>query len=276
MVCSESLVRWHPSWVSRILTTPSPAPTPLHMDCPRSDYPAHGACPQSGRELRCGTVNINEVRGPDRMLSFGGIKDSGLGIKEGVIEAMKCLSTVKTFSFHRVDGALGVSNPFAGNPIGHPAHSSVAPSPGLKQVSIRRLNETASSRLLSKYQLRGMEILCLWFFGWALHSGRQMDLPAHVRRLTLGSVSGLTLSPKIWFGSGTRMTIWSRKWMVTNCSVTPFRPTRQTKCTRAAQDNSGSPSRTVCIYSTAADGQPIRCPPFRRPTDKPYSASKSG
>src|SRR6266498_5957433 len=49
--------------------------------------------------LRCGTVNINEIpgyrieNGP-----FGGIKDSGLGIKEGVIEAIKCFSTVKTFS----------------------------------------------------------------------------------------------------------------------------------------------------------------------------------
>ena len=51
------------------------------------------------RELRCGTVNINEVPGYRIECSpFGGIKDSGLGIKEGVIEAMKCLSTVKTFS----------------------------------------------------------------------------------------------------------------------------------------------------------------------------------
>ena len=29
---------------------------------------------------------------------FGGIKDSGLGVKEGVIEAIKCFSYVKTFS----------------------------------------------------------------------------------------------------------------------------------------------------------------------------------
>jgi acyl-CoA reductase-like NAD-dependent aldehyde dehydrogenase len=51
------------------------------------------------RSLRAGTVNINEVPGY-RMESspFGGIKDSGLGIKEGVIEAIKCLTTVKTFS----------------------------------------------------------------------------------------------------------------------------------------------------------------------------------
>ena len=51
------------------------------------------------RTLRCGTVNINEVPGFRVENSpFGGIKDSGLGIKEGVIEAMKAYSYVKTFS----------------------------------------------------------------------------------------------------------------------------------------------------------------------------------
>jgi putative phosphonoacetaldehyde dehydrogenase len=51
------------------------------------------------KELRCGTVNVNEVPGFRIESSpFGGVKDSGLGIKEGVIEAMKLFSTVKTFS----------------------------------------------------------------------------------------------------------------------------------------------------------------------------------
>jgi aldehyde dehydrogenase (NAD+) len=51
------------------------------------------------RSLRCGTVNINEVPGFRIESSpFGGIKDSGLGIKEGVIEAIKGYSYVKTFS----------------------------------------------------------------------------------------------------------------------------------------------------------------------------------
>ena len=51
------------------------------------------------RTLRCGTVNINEVPGFRVESSpFGGIKDSGLGIKEGVIEAIKGYSYVKTFS----------------------------------------------------------------------------------------------------------------------------------------------------------------------------------
>ncbi|HLX92992.1 MAG TPA: phosphonoacetaldehyde dehydrogenase [Puia sp.] len=51
------------------------------------------------KDLKVGTVNVNEVPG-FRMEStpFGGIKDSGLGVKEGVIEAMKHFSFVKTFS----------------------------------------------------------------------------------------------------------------------------------------------------------------------------------
>lgn len=51
------------------------------------------------RTLRCGTVNINEVPGFRIESSpFGGIKESGLGVKEGVIEAIKAYSFVKTFS----------------------------------------------------------------------------------------------------------------------------------------------------------------------------------
>ena len=51
------------------------------------------------KQLRAGTVNINEVPGYRIESSpFGGVKDSGLGIKDGVIEAMKCMTTVKTYS----------------------------------------------------------------------------------------------------------------------------------------------------------------------------------
>jgi aldehyde dehydrogenase (NAD+) len=51
------------------------------------------------KRLKTGTVNINEVPGFRIESSpFGGIKDSGLGIKEGVIEAIKSFSFVKTFS----------------------------------------------------------------------------------------------------------------------------------------------------------------------------------
>lgn len=50
-------------------------------------------------ELRTGTVNIWEVPGYRiEMSPFGGVKDSGLGYKEGVVEAMKSYTTVKTYS----------------------------------------------------------------------------------------------------------------------------------------------------------------------------------
>ena len=51
------------------------------------------------KRIRTGTVNINAIPGYRIESSpFGGVKDSGLGIKEGVIEAMKYMSNVKTFS----------------------------------------------------------------------------------------------------------------------------------------------------------------------------------
>jgi len=50
-------------------------------------------------ELQVGTVNIREVPGYRiEMSPFGGIKDSGLGYKEGVLEAMKSFTHLKTYS----------------------------------------------------------------------------------------------------------------------------------------------------------------------------------
>ncbi len=50
-------------------------------------------------ELDVGTVNVWEVPGYRIELSpFGGIKDSGLGYKEGVQEAIKSFTNVKTYS----------------------------------------------------------------------------------------------------------------------------------------------------------------------------------
>jgi aldehyde dehydrogenase (NAD+) len=50
-------------------------------------------------ELHVGTVNVREVPGYRLELTpFGGIKDSGLGYKEGVLEAMKSFTNVKTYS----------------------------------------------------------------------------------------------------------------------------------------------------------------------------------
>ena len=50
-------------------------------------------------ELNVGTVNVREVPGYRLELTpFGGIKDSGLGYKEGVQEAVKSFTNLKTFS----------------------------------------------------------------------------------------------------------------------------------------------------------------------------------
>jgi len=65
-----------------------------------------GACTDNWRyiqrfikDLKVGTVNIWEVPGYRiEMSPFGGIKDSGLGYKEGVLEAMKSFTNVKSYS----------------------------------------------------------------------------------------------------------------------------------------------------------------------------------
>ncbi len=50
-------------------------------------------------ELQVGTVNVREVPGYRLELTpFGGIKDSGLGYKEGVQEAIKSFTNIKTYS----------------------------------------------------------------------------------------------------------------------------------------------------------------------------------
>jgi phosphonoacetaldehyde dehydrogenase len=51
------------------------------------------------RELRAGTVNIREVPGwRTELTPFGGIGDSGLGVKEGVREAIRAMSHVKLYT----------------------------------------------------------------------------------------------------------------------------------------------------------------------------------
>ena len=51
------------------------------------------------RRAQVGTVNVREVPGYRLELTpFGGIKDSGLGYKEGVQEAMKSFTNIKTYS----------------------------------------------------------------------------------------------------------------------------------------------------------------------------------
>jgi aldehyde dehydrogenase (NAD+) len=51
------------------------------------------------RELRAGTVNVREVPGYRTELTpFGGIGDSGLGVKEGVREAIRAMSFAKLYT----------------------------------------------------------------------------------------------------------------------------------------------------------------------------------
>ena len=51
------------------------------------------------QNLNVGTINIWEVPGYRiEMSPFGGIKDSGNAVKEGVIEAMRFFTNVKTYS----------------------------------------------------------------------------------------------------------------------------------------------------------------------------------
>lgn len=51
------------------------------------------------REVKTGTVNVNEAPGYRTERSpFGGVKMSGLGVKEGVVEAARWMTNVKTFS----------------------------------------------------------------------------------------------------------------------------------------------------------------------------------
>jgi aldehyde dehydrogenase (NAD+) len=58
-----------------------------------------GAINRCIRELRCGTVNVREVPGfRTELTPFGGIKDSGLGVKEGVVEAMRAMTFTKLYT----------------------------------------------------------------------------------------------------------------------------------------------------------------------------------
>ena len=51
------------------------------------------------RELRCGTVNIREVPGfRTELTPFGGVGDSGLGVKEGVREAMAAMTYKRLYT----------------------------------------------------------------------------------------------------------------------------------------------------------------------------------
>ena len=55
--------------------------------------------PGAGAQLQVGSLNVREVPGYRLELTpFSGIKDSRLGCKEGVLEAMKGFTNLKTYS----------------------------------------------------------------------------------------------------------------------------------------------------------------------------------
>ena len=100
MVCKESFGPLAPilrvEGLSDAIQLANQSPFGLSCGVVTNDLSAALECV---RKIRTGTVNVNEVPGYRIESSpFGGIKDSGLGIKEGVIEAIKFMTNVKTFS----------------------------------------------------------------------------------------------------------------------------------------------------------------------------------
>lgn len=78
------------------ITTANSTPYALSSAVCTFDWRAISRCI---RELRAGTVNIREVPGwRTELTPFGGIGDSGLGIKEGVREATRAMTQTKLYT----------------------------------------------------------------------------------------------------------------------------------------------------------------------------------
>jgi acyl-CoA reductase-like NAD-dependent aldehyde dehydrogenase len=78
------------------ITVANSTPYALSSGVVTSDWHAIQRCI---RELRAGTVNIREVPGwRTELTPFGGVGDSGLGVKEGVREAMKAMTYTKLYT----------------------------------------------------------------------------------------------------------------------------------------------------------------------------------
>ena len=88
----------HPS--ARPRSRRSPSPTRPHTRSRARSAPSTGAPSRAAvRELRAGTVNVREVPGwRTELTPFGGTGDSGLGVKEGVREAMRAMSFTKLYT----------------------------------------------------------------------------------------------------------------------------------------------------------------------------------
>jgi phosphonoacetaldehyde dehydrogenase len=84
------------SGLDEAIATANATPYALSSGVCTSDWPAIARCI---RELRAGTVNVREVPGwRTELTPFGGIGDSGLGVKEGVHEAMRAMSFTKLYT----------------------------------------------------------------------------------------------------------------------------------------------------------------------------------
>jgi aldehyde dehydrogenase (NAD+) len=78
------------------ITTANATPYALSSGVCSFDWRAIARCI---RELRAGTVNVREVPGwRTELTPFGGIGDSGLGVKEGVREAVRAMTHVKLYT----------------------------------------------------------------------------------------------------------------------------------------------------------------------------------
>jgi aldehyde dehydrogenase (NAD+) len=78
------------------ITTANATPYALSSALCTFDWRAIARCV---RELRAGTVNVREVPGwRTELTPFGGIGDSGLGVKEGVREAIRAMSYAKLYT----------------------------------------------------------------------------------------------------------------------------------------------------------------------------------
>lgn len=84
------------SGLDEAIATANGTPYALSSGVCTSDWPAIARCI---RELHAGTVNVREVPGwRTELTPFGGIGDSGLGVKEGIREAMCAMSYIKLYT----------------------------------------------------------------------------------------------------------------------------------------------------------------------------------
>jgi putative phosphonoacetaldehyde dehydrogenase len=84
------------SGLDEAITTANGTPFALSCGVCTFDWRAISRCV---REVRAGTVNVREVPGwRTEVTPFGGIGDSGLGVKEGVREAIKAMTFTKLYT----------------------------------------------------------------------------------------------------------------------------------------------------------------------------------